>query len=439
MSLTDKVIKNTFYHFLSQFLGFLSPLILIPIIISKIGPVDFGIYVIVLGFIGSFGLLDMSLSSSFIRFISEHYNLGERESLAQVINTGFLFYFFYSVIVALLAYFFGNNIISLINIPPEKVQLAFTSFYIALIIFSLTNSFSIFNSIIISLQKIYLGAIASSIITSLYLTAVLLLMFLGFGLISLLLASLTSTIVSIIVTLFIVKRILPEIQISPKSFSKDRFKEMFKFGIQMQISRLATFTSEKYDEFLLGVFSILNNVTFFNLGNKVASYGKLIPAQLIIQIAPVAAELKAKEETEKLKQLFIDSTKYLNTAAIPIFIYLFTFADILIFAWIGNGYELSAQILRILVVGFLINFMLSVPGNSIIPNTGKPKYQMIEGLIYLSINVILSYILIKNYNVIGAAIGSTISTLIASLYILRTSNDLFKTKAFQILRQTILH
>jgi O-antigen/teichoic acid export membrane protein/GT2 family glycosyltransferase len=437
MSLTDKVIKNTYYHLISQAVAFFSPLILTPVIISRIGSVDFGIYVLVLGFIGSFGLLDISLSSSFVKFISEHYNKNEKNNVISVINTGFLFYIIFSLVIAAIAYFFSGTLLSFINIPPEKTELARTAFNFGLIIFVLGTSFGIFNSVLIGLQQMYLGAIASMFVTVFYFAAILILMLSGYGLLSLMTAQLISIIVSIIITIVLARKSLPYLKINPAYFSRKWLKSMGSFGLQMQVSKLSTFASDKYDEFLLGAFTNLTNVTVFNLGNKAAAYGKFIPSQLIAPVPPAAAELAAKGETEKLKQLYRESTKYINTIAIPIFFFLFTFAEQVFYAWMGSGYETSSVILRILSAGYLANFILSVPGNIIIPNTGKPRYQMFEGLIFLSVNLAASFILIKNYGITGAAIGSAVSSVIASSYIFVTSNKFFGTNPFRVISENI--
>lgn len=438
MSLTDKFIKNTYYHLLSQALNFLSPLILTPVIISKIGSVDFGIYVLILGFIGTFGLLDISLSSSFVKYIAEHYNKNEKDSLLSVINTGFLFYLIFSAVLVIVAFLLSDTLISIIKIPEEKIPLAKTALNIGLIIFFLSSTFSIFNSILIGLQKMYLGAIASLYVITANFTAIFLLMLLGYGMLSLLIVQLVSVIVSIIITVILAWNVLPYLKINPALFSRKNLRSMGSFGLQMQVSRLSTFASEKYDEFLLGAFTNLGNVTFYNLGNKSATYGKYIPSQLIAPIAPLAAELSAKNESDRLQMLYIECTKYLNSLAIPIFTFLFVFADYVFLAWMGKGYETSALILRILAIGYVSNFILSVPGNIIIPNTGKPKYQMFEGLIFLGVNLILSYILIKSYGITGAAIGNAFSAIIASFYIFLTSNNFFKTSPYKVIAETIL-
>lgn len=437
-SLRDKVIKNTYYHLISQAVGFLSPLILTPIIIANIGTIDYGIYVLILGFIGSFGLLDLSISTSFVRFISEHHNKNEKENTLYVINTGFLFYLFFSAVVAFSGYFFKDLLLSLINIPQEKIELANTAFTIGLIIFFLGTSFSIFNSVLISLQKMYFGAIASIAVSVLYFISILVLMLQGYGLLSIMAVQMISIVVSVILTIILAKKAMPYLKISPAFFQKKWLKSMGSFGFQMQVSKLSTFASEKYDEFLLGAFTNLSNVTLYNIGNKAATYGKFVPLQLIAPVPPAAAELSAKNEGEKLKQLFVESTKYINSLSIPIFFFLFVFSGEIFFAWMGSGWETSALILRILSAGYLANFILSVPGNIIIPNTGKPKYQMYEGLIFLGVNIAVSYILIKNYGITGAAIGNAISAIIASSYIFFTSNRFFGTNPLKIFSSNIL-
>jgi O-antigen/teichoic acid export membrane protein len=283
-----------------------------------------------------------------------------------------------------------------------------------------------------------MGAIASTIVTSLQLIVVLILMLSGFGLISLMIVNLCVSLLSIVITLLIVKKILPELKLSLLSFSRNSFKKMGVFGIQMQISRLSSFAAEKYNEFLLGIFTNLSNVTFYNVGNKISSYGRIISLQITAGIPPVSADLSAKEEKEKLSRLYIDCTKYLNVISVPIFIYMIFFAEKLIYAWIGPGYETSVLILRVLALGYLLNFILSAPGNSIIPSTGRPKYQMYEGLIGLLINLVVSYFLIMEYGIFGAAFGNLIATIGASVYLFYKSNRFFRTSSGGILAETIM-
>ncbi len=434
MSLTDKVIKNTYYLVVSQLVGFVFPLILTPFIIGRIGESAFGIYALVLGFAGIFGLFDMSISSSFIKFISEHYTKKEFKELNSVINTGIVFYSIFSLTCCIIGIVFMDKFLSMLNINESFRHTANIAYVISLIAFFVTNSFGIFNSVLVSLQKMYLTSILGMLLSLINFILVIALLLYGYGLNELLYLHIIVICISILISFIAAKKALPQMKLNPFRFHFPSLKKMSNFGIQMQVSKLSSFAADKYDEYLLAFFSVISNVTFYNISTKIVRIGKFMPFQLIPQVAPVAAELKARDDSEKISQLFNDTSKYLTIISLPIFTYIFIFADVIINTWMGPGFEISAHLLRILAVGQLINMIFSAPGNSIIPNLGKPKYQMYEGLIFLSINLVLSYLLIKYYGIVGAAFGNTISTSIASLFVFFVSVSYFKRNYIDILK-----
>ncbi len=438
MSLTDKIIKNTYYYFISQVLMLLMPLFLTPFIISKIGDVQFGIYALVLGFIGTFGLLDMSLSSSFIKFISEYYHKNNFIKLNHTITTGMIFYLVITVILTAAGFFFTGFFVSLINVPPDLFETAKNVLRISLLIFLVTNSFGIFGSILISLQKMYVSSIINVTFSLMNFILVIILLNLGFGLYGIIWTQLITLSLNILFTYIFAMKALPGIKIRFENFKLSSLKEMGGFGLQMQVSKISSFASDKYDELLLGIFSVLNNVTLFNVGNRIVRFGKFFPLQIVTQVAPIAAELKSKEETEKINDLFSDTTKYLVSITAPVFMFIFAFSDLIINSWIGTGYETASVIIKILIAGQLINIALSFPGNSITPNIGLPKFQMYEGLIHLLINITLTYFLIKYYGVIGAAYGNTIATIISSTYIFIASMNYFGKNFTQMFAKVLI-
>ena len=438
MSLTDKIVKNTFYYFFSQVVMLLMPLFLTPFIISKIGDVQFGIYALVLGFIGTFGLLDMSISTSFVKFISQYYHKKNYERLNHTITTGLLFYFIFTAVLTAIGFLISDYLISVINVPEELTGTAQYVLRIALLIFFVSNSFGIFGSVLISLQKMYVSSLINIIFAVINFIAVLFLLNAGYGLEGIVWTQFVTLSLNIIFSYFYTVKALPEMNIRLSNFKLSSLKEMGSFGIQMQVSKLSTFASSKYDELLLGIFSVLNNVTMFNLGNRIVRFGLFLPLQIITQIAPIAAELNSKDEPDKLKELFNDATKYLVAVSTPLFLFIFAFSDLIINTWMGNGYETASLIIKILIVGQLVNISLSAPGNSITPNIGIPKYQMHEGLIHLLINILLTYLLIKFYGVIGAAYGNTIATIISSSYIFYVSVKYFGKQYSELFSKIML-
>lgn len=433
MGLTEKVIKNTYYHFLSQIIGFIFPFLLVPFIIKHIGEAEFGIYALSYGFIGAFTLLDLGISTSYIKFISEYYNRQEFDNLNRTINTGMLFYFIFTILFCILGFLFSSFILSVIKIPHGLYDKGLFAIRICLLIFVVATNSYMFISVLTSLQKLYVNSIIGIIVGILNFVGIIFTLSFGYGLYGLLIVQFFTACLSTLLGFMLAKRSMPQMSFGLKYIKWDFFKKMSGFGLQMQVSKTSSFLSEKYDEFLLGVFSSLNSVTYFNLAGRIVRLGRFLPIQLFQQVAPVAAELNAKEEKDKLNQLFSDTSKYLTLVALPLFIYIFLFADLILVTWIGTDYKATVFLLRILVVGQIVNLTISAPGNAIIPNIGIPKYLMREGLIMLVINLFLSYILIRYYDIVGAAIGNSVSMVIGSVYMYFASTRFFKQKKIKFL------
>ncbi|MBI5403108.1 MAG: glycosyltransferase [Ignavibacteriae bacterium] len=433
MSLTDKVIKNTFYNFVSQLAAYLFPFFLIPLIVGKIGQVEFGIYAIAYGFIGAFTLFDLGVSTSFVKFVSEYYYKKDFEGLNSTINIGVAFYFVFTVLFWGLGYLFSDFIIKYINIPPEAYEKGRFALHISLFIFFIATNSNMFVSILISLQKMYINSLLNIFTGVFNFISIIVVLMMGYGIYGLLYCQLATVFLGTAINIILAKKYLPEMSLGFRYLKFSFLKKMTNFGLQMQVSKLAGFFSEKYDEFLLSIFSLLNSVTFFNLSTRIIRFAKIVPMQFIVQVAPVAAELQSREEKEKLNDLFEDTLKYLSFVSIPVSVFIFIFSNEIIFTWMGGGYEVSAYILRVLIVGMLINLVISSPGNSIMPNIGIPKYQMYEGLIHFVFNVIVSYLLIKSYGIVGAAYGNTLATVISSVFVFIVSVRFFKGKFFRIL------
>ena len=383
-------------------------------------------------------MFDLGVSTSFVKFISEYYYKNDYDGLNSTINIGALFYLCFTSLFWFLGYLFSDFIINYINIPPEAFEKGRFALHISLVIFFVATNSNIFVSILISLQKMYVNSFLAIIIGVINFVSIIVALMLGYGIYGLLFCQLFTVTLGTLLNIILAKKYFPQMSFKFRYMNLSILKKMTSFGAQMQVSKLAGFFSEKFDEFLLGIFSLLNNVTFFNISGRIVRFARLVPMQFIVQVAPVAAELKSRGETGKLKILFEDTIKYLTFVTIPISVFVFIFANEIILTWMGSGYEVSSYILRILMIGMIVNMIISSPGNSILPNIGIPKYQMYEGVLHLLLNVSVSYFLIRNYGLVGAAYGNMIATVVSSVYVFIMSVKYFEDNYFDIIYREYL-
>lgn len=435
MSYSDKFIENSIYYTISQLFGFTLPIILTPIIIYKIGAVEFGIYAILMGFAGTFGILDLGISTSFIKYITDYNIKKDYENLKKFISTGFLFYFIFSIAIFLLAVYLSEFFLKLFNIHAELLVTSAYAFKLCMVTFLISNITTIFTCILFSTQNIRKTSIIGIFLHIINFITVIFLLEKGYGLAGLFYAQIGFSLSILLLNYIVSRSSLPGITLSWKYFDWKTLKQMYSFGIYLQVSRIALLLSEKFDEFLLGAYTNLTNVTYFNSASKIVKASRFFPLQVIPQMGTASAVLVAHDNVPRIKELFETIIKFLLLFSLPTLSFLYIYSELIILLWLGPGFESAATLLKILVIGQLTYLVFSIPGNSILPGIGAPKYIMHEGLITLALNLTLTFLFIKLYGVSGAAIGTTIAISVSSVYLFKkTYKALNYNRLYSILK-----
>ena len=69
-------------------------LITTPIIVSRVGTSAYGVWVLAIGFIGYYGILEIGVRASLIRFIGYHDQRGEHDAVAGVASSSLALFSF---------------------------------------------------------------------------------------------------------------------------------------------------------------------------------------------------------------------------------------------------------------------------------------------------------------------------------------------------------
>lgn len=168
---------------------------------------------------------------------------------------------------------------------------------------------------------------------------------------------------------------------------------------------------------LLGASGGLQAVGYYELASRFIAQLRTFPLLISTPLVPAVAELKAQEAVEGIHDVVCRSLKYMNILSLPFFVFSVTFAHPIVAAWLGNGYDLVAEGIRILAVGTYLN-VLTAPAYHSLIGMGKPRLGIHFGLLNLLLNVLVTGPLIRNHGFLGAAIGQTAALSVASSYFL---------------------
>ncbi|MGA8538006.1 MAG: oligosaccharide flippase family protein, partial [Terriglobales bacterium] len=87
-----QILKNVGSSWTALGVNVIVGVFLSPFILHRLGDAAFGIWVLIFSITGYYGLFDLGIRSSIVRYVSKYTATGEREKLAQFVNTALFSY-----------------------------------------------------------------------------------------------------------------------------------------------------------------------------------------------------------------------------------------------------------------------------------------------------------------------------------------------------------
>lgn len=414
-SISRKIVRNTFYNTGGRVWSVLTGLILTPYIISRLGVERYGILALLGGVTGYFGLFDFGISTSFVKYIAEFHARKEYEKINEVVNTGAAFYSVFGIFIFVVAFVFMEPVLSLLRMPLELHKEAAFVFIAGVGMFSVSSALGAFASVLGGLQRMDVSNLISVVVSVPNIAGTIFVLEKGYGLPGLMVNSLVTVLLSNAANIGAAFRMLPELKFNLFLFSGDLFKKLFSFGYKLQVSRFANLVSFQTDKFLITGFLNIGLVTYYQLGSSIIQQARQIPLLLISALVPAVSELEAREGKKALVKVYLHGSKYLISLSTPLLVFVMLNASIIMLAWMGQGYERAASVIRFLGIGY---YMATVTGvaSSIAVGVARTELDMKFGVLMAALNLLFNIVLIMKYGFIGVLIGTSAALAISALY-----------------------
>lgn len=396
------IFKNVVFGFTTWFFPLFLSFFATPIIVISLGNEDYGIYALVLGFIGySF---NFGIGRAVTKYIAEYLLEDDFKKISEVISTTLFLNLLVGLVglfsILILAEWFVQNVF---QIKGEEAQLkTINALYIssAIIFFTMLNQ--VFVAIIQGIQRFDTFSKIFNIQSFALLAGNLILALTGFGLISLLLWNLLVICLTSLITALISKRLLPEY--------------FFSFHPTTQTLKLVL----KYSAAIIG-YQIMSNflllfergwitrklgpesLTFYVIPMMLGIYLHSFISSLMLVIFPLASELN--QNKTKLLKLYSKSIKLVCFFVFFIGSTLIVTSNEFLFLWMGSEFaEKSSELLIIHTITYSLVAILIIPWQ-ITEGLGYPKYNTYAFILCLFISLILMFNLIEPFGISGVAFG----------------------------------
>lgn len=414
---TVQVIRNVLSNWGSFAIGAAIGFLMMPFLVHRLGDTQYGIWVLIMNFTGYLGLFDLGVSGSVVKYVAEFKAKRDQHSLNQVCSAAYYIYLVAGIcafgISMVLAFYF----VHLFKIPSETITDARIVTIIVGLQIGLMLPFSFFTGFIRGMQRYDTVALISVIILLVRSACIVIFVLFGYGLITLALIHLGSTILGGCIRTFYVYHCNPGLKLTITLVNKEKLRLVSGYSLLIFLYYVASRMIFATQSFVIAYFLAAAAVTLYAIPQRlVEDMRVVIMATGVLQ--PTVSHLDAEGKNEIVQRLLIGGTKYTLMIVLPIAVSYVAVGYEFISLWMGPYYASASYatlvILTIAMVAHISQFTSTQILQGIAKHGSVTYIAVAEGLV----NFALSLLLVKRYGVMGVALGTMIPMLITNLFII---------------------
>lgn len=413
MSVNDsvnRIVAGSGVILAGTFIGMLLDIITKKVLTSHLSPADFGTYSLALTVISITGAVaTLGLNEGVPRYIAFFRGRHEEQKLHELIVSAML--------MGLIA-----GLLSILVSPSLFQSLAGNSFDAQGKILSVVKIlvFAVPFTILLNLTvAIYRGFDRTNVNMYFYniIRPISLLgfasaaVFIGVSLKGVVFADLLSMVFTFgIMSIYFIKK--PPIKQAAKQERKIQFsdttRQLIRYSFPLLITATLLNLMSWIDTIMLGYFKSAEVVGIYNAVYPLVGFLSLVIASMGYVYVPVTSRLWGQNNTAPLGSIYAVMTKWCFLLTFPLFALIFVYPEYFITKLYGAQYVSGATSLRILALGFIANSYFGFNYHTLLAS-GDSDFLMKCSVASAGINAVINFMLIPEYGMVGAAIGTAVS------------------------------
>jgi O-antigen/teichoic acid export membrane protein len=416
MSVRVQAVKNVTATWLGLLVHALTGFFLSPFILHKLGDEAFSLWVLVFAFTGYFGLLDLGIRSSIVKYTAKFVAIDDREQLSRYLSTSMAFYTAIGVVIlfATIAGFFYLHL--LFKIPDELLGNARTLLLLSGAGIAATFPLTVFAGALEGLQKFSWLQLSQIGITLLRAILIIIALMSGGGLLAIGAITVAMNVFSYLVFTWLALHALP-VRLSMRSIEWSALREMAGYGAFAFAILAAEKLRFQSDAMVIGALVSATAITSFSIAARLVEYSSYAVRSMSQIFTPMSSQFHAAGDLARLRRIFVAGNRASAFIIFPICIALVVVGKSIIEAWVGARYVDSYFILVVLIVP---RTLYLAQATSIRILLGMGRHRVLASVLLLegAVNLLLSLFLVRRIGIIGAAWGTAIPLACTSLFFL---------------------
>ncbi len=416
---THKVLRNSIAMTLATTLTLLMGFVVIPIAIDRVGLALWGVWVILSGVLSYFSLFDLGVGGTFVTQLAMAATRRDHLTVRQIATISLLLYAVMAALLSPAAAYVAPHLGTWFHLGSHHQAIVQGLFWWVYGYLFLSQGFNVFPSLLVGLQRLRLVSIANVITQIIYYTILLVALSAHQGLYSFILANYLSwgaaTIFYIILTSLWTRGIPLS---NPFQLPAGLLKTMLSFGGWLQINRLSNQINNETDRILIGIYVNTAVAGIYQLGNKLSQLSRRFPLNFASALLPVFSVWEAEEQSQgQIRRHYVDASRYLALATFFLAGLITATSSSIMLFWLNHRYHQFFLIVVLLLLSYSINNLTGI-GTTFLRGIGKPRLESYYAMVGSTLKLGLSIALAPHFGLFGILLGTTIGTILGSLYFL---------------------
>lgn len=415
------MIRVLFRNVLSNWLGFACQIaiafFLTPFVLHSLGDANYGIWMLVLGLTGYYGLLDIGFRAGITQFVTRHLARRDFDRMNATISTAILALSGCGVIIAIASVALSWLAPLAFAIPPEAVAGAQYCIVVIGLSTAIQFVFFPFSSVFAATQR-YDISNAIGVATRLFsAAATVLVLRSGGGLAELSLVYGATNIAGYLIRWRVSYLILPQLRVSLRSASMTSLGAIASFGIWSFLSQSAVQLKTYSSTLIIGFFMPLEAIAPFAIATGLVGHFESIFRSFAVVFFPAATHLDATGDNSALKKMYLYGSRTLLLLAFVMASVGVVWTNEFFTLWIGPEFVSDARFTSVSLLFWLslaacIAVVAQKIGNQILLGTRRVKWLAILLVVEAIANLSLAISLIPFLGLLGAALAALLPAIV---------------------------
>ena len=209
--------------------------------------------------------------------------------------------------------------------------------------------------------------------------------------------------------LYYLRRLFPDL-FERRARTAFETKALFGVSVPMSITQGAQYLNNFSAILILGIFAAGAPVGIFNAAARTATFLTAVRFAFSGIFSPIISGLHARQDMEEMGRLYKDVSRWIFTGAFGLFLVIVVFAPEVMGIF---GEAFGAGVTALIIVAIAQLYSSSVgPAPRMLAMTGNQNFAMIATSVAAITGVIVSFVLIPRFEILGAALGMATAIIV---------------------------